>query len=167
MRPGIGIIAVIVLLAAAQGSFAHRMAIAGVKPDLLIICTVIVGLRLGPIAGTLAGALAGLAHASMAGFGLGSFVFSRTMTGYLSGSARARVFCDNPAAPLIGAAIGTLAAELLFIVFNPPPRLAAWLAPLPLIALYNGLLALPISWGIGKILGPRQSATSQPSSLAS
>ena len=154
-RAALVIFCAMIVLGAAQGALAARISVGEIAPDFLIVATVVIGLLLGPVAGTLAGALAGLVHGSVAGMGLGSFMFSRTLVGYLAGVGRTRVFSDNPFVPLIWCAVGTLAAELLFILFSPPAHLVVWLAPLPLIALYNAILALPINWALKRLLAAR------------
>ena len=156
MRVALGVVPAVIILGAAQGALAQKLTIGEVRPDLLVVGTVAIGLLLGPTAGALAGLLAGLVHASVAGMGLGSFLVSRTLLGYLAGAAKPRVFYDNPIVPFVGGAAGTLVAEAIFTLVNPPARLAAWLAPLPLIALYNGLLAFPVTWVLRRMLVTRE-----------
>ena len=152
MRATLVIVCAMILLGAAQGALAHRMTIGQISPDFLIAATAAIGLLLGPTAGTLAGMLAGLAHGSITGVGLGSFMASRALVGCLAGSAKSHVFHDNPLVPLVGGIVGTLVAESVFVLLNPPARLGEWFAPLPLIAIYNGIIAVPTYWVLRRLL---------------
>ena len=146
------IISTIIIFGAAQGELAHKLSIGEISPDFLIVAVVAIGLLLGPIAGILAGALAGLTHASVVGMGMGTFLLSRAIVGYFAGLTKSHVFQDNPIVPFIGGVVGTLVAESVFVLFSPPVRLAAWIAPLPLIAIYNGILTIFILRALRKLL---------------
>ena len=152
MRATLVIFCAMLLLGAAQGALAHRMTIGQISPDFLIAATAAIGLLLGPTAGTLAGMLAGLAHGSITGVGFGSFMASRALVGCLAGSAKSHVFHDNPIVPLVGGVVGTLVAESVFVLLNPPARLSEWFAALPLIAIYNGIIAVPTYWALRRLL---------------
>ncbi len=62
------------------------------------------------------GFIAGLMHGSLVGFSLGSFIVTRTITGFLAGLVTTRLFSENPLVPALSAVWLTVVCEALFLL---------------------------------------------------
>jgi len=88
--------ALILLVALAlQATLAQRIAIGGIRPDLLVAFVVYVGWMRGPIAGTVAGFCIGLYQDLDAAGPLGLNAFAKSVTGFLVARAGFRVHRSN------------------------------------------------------------------------
>lgn len=87
------IILIVVLLL--QAAFAHRIAIAGIRPDLLVAYVVYLGWMRGPIAGTLGGFGIGLYQDLDAPGPFGLNALSMSVVGFLVAKAGFRVHRSN------------------------------------------------------------------------
>lgn len=103
----------------AQMSFFPQLKIGWVKPDLVLLFVISVGLLKGYREGAVTGALAGL----MAGvlswniWGLYSLVYS--LAGFISGLVPEKVEPDNFIIPLISGAAGSVLFSLIFALLGP------------------------------------------------
>ena len=115
--------AIIALIAAAglQGNLPKFVSIWGGKPDLILVVLVSYALAADPAFGAGLGFIAGLFHGSLVGLSLGSFIVTRTVTGFLAGLVNTRLFSENPIVPAISAVWLTLVCEFLFLLGNPRP----------------------------------------------
>lgn len=100
---------------ALQATLVPHVAIGGIRPDLPLVVTVLLGLWRGPLVGTLAGFFVGLAQdlTNPAFLGLNALV--KSLLGYAVGSLRAHFDAHSPAAhaALLGAAV--LAHDLVYL----------------------------------------------------
>ena len=65
----------------------------------------------------------GLLEGSLTGISEASFIISRTVTAFFAGILETRLFRENLLVSIFAVFIGTLIAEILFLLFNPPPRI--------------------------------------------
>ncbi|MGC8862829.1 MAG: rod shape-determining protein MreD [Armatimonadota bacterium] len=109
------------LLAAAgiQGNLPAGMSLMGARPDLVLVVLIAYSLAADPLAGAALGFAAGLVEGSAVGLSVGSFIVTRTLTGFLAGLATTRLFTDNPVVPVFSAAWLTAVCEGLFLIANP------------------------------------------------
>lgn len=117
--------AIITLIVAAglQGNLPKFVSIWGGKPDLILVVLVSYALAAEPAFGAGLGFIAGLLHGSLVGLSLGSFIITRTITGFLAGLVNTRLFSENPIVPALSAVWLTVVCELLFLIGNPRPDL--------------------------------------------
>ncbi len=120
--------------------------ILGAKPDLALVVLIAYALAADPTFGAILGFVSGLIYGSAVGVSLGSFIVTRTITGFLAGLLTTRVFSENPVVPMFSAAWLTLVNELMFLLINP--RLAPAIAFRTILGecLFNSLLALLLYW---------------------
>jgi rod shape-determining protein MreD len=118
----------------------------GAKPDLALVVLIAYALAADPMFGATLGFAAGLIHGSAVGISLGSFIVTRTITGFLAGLLTTRVFSENPIVPMFSAAWLTLVNELLFLLINPRFAPAVAFRTIGGECLFNSLLALLLYW---------------------
>lgn len=109
----------LIIAAGIQGSLPDWMRILGAKPDLILVVLISYSLVADPVFGSIIGFAAGFIHGSVAGLSFGSFIVTRTITGFLAGHVTTRLFSENPIVPALSAMWLTLVAEGLFILGNP------------------------------------------------
>lgn len=115
-RPARNLIIIIVILAAAlllQSTLLERVAIKGVKPDLVMIILVFVSLRKGSMAGQLSGFISGIFEDLLSLAPLGFNAFSRTLIGFLYGLFEGNIYLDPVFMPLIVVAMATIIKAIL------------------------------------------------------
>lgn len=116
-------ILVLIVTAGLQGNLPASISIMGAKPDLILVVLISYSLAADPVFGASLGFVAGLIHGSSVGLSWGSFMVTRTITGFLAGLVNTRVFSENPFVPVLSAIWLTLVCEGLFLLGNPPVRL--------------------------------------------
>lgn len=116
---------IVILIAAAglQGNLPGFISIWGAKPDLVLVVLVSYSLAADPAFGAGLGFVAGLLQGSLVGLSLGSFIITRTITGFLAGLVTTRLFSENPLVPVLSAVWLTVVCEALFLLGNPRPDL--------------------------------------------
>lgn len=145
------VIALCVLTAALlQTAFFPHLAIAGFRPDLLLLVTVAFALRDGPITGIAVGFSAGLVHdLLLMDAPVGIYTVILLAAGYTVGIVRPYMPSSAVFAPLAVAFASGVVATSVYAVFARllgDPRFTIELAIQAslLVALYNTLLAPPV-----------------------
>jgi len=135
---------VITLIAAAglQGNLPSAVSVLGAKPDLVLVVLISYSLVADPAFGAGLGFAAGLLHGSLVGVSLGSFIVTRTITGFLAGLATTRLFSENPLVPALSAVWLTVVCEALFLLSNPRPDIAIALRKVAGECIGNAILTL-------------------------
>jgi rod shape-determining protein MreD len=95
----------------------------------------------------------GLLEGSYTATLMGTFIVSRTITGFLIGLLEDRVFRDSIPLAIITVLIATFVSGVLFFSFAPQPQAGRWFAGLIFTAFYNALLALPLYAAMRKVVG--------------
>ncbi len=111
---------VIVIL---QTTILKNFAFKGVKPDLVLIILVIFSNYFGKTRGELFGAAAGIVQDLLSLSPLGFNTILNTVSGYIAGSTKGKLFLDPLVTPVILVAVFTLLKEalsfLLLLIFIP------------------------------------------------
>jgi rod shape-determining protein MreD len=136
----------LLIAAGLQGNLPGSVSLMGAKPDLVLVVLIGFALAADPVFGAMLGFFAGLITGSAVGLSLGSFICTRTITGFLAGVVTTRLFSENPIVPMFSAAWLTLVNELLFLLANPRLSPAAAFRTIGGECIYNALLALIIYW---------------------
>ena len=106
-----------------QTTLLHYFTIGGVKPDLVLIIVIYLGLIEGPNLGCLSGFSLGLFEDAYSGISLGGAnALSKTIVGFLSGLVGKRLYTQSLFAHMICVGIGTILDVLLNLSlhgFNP------------------------------------------------
>lgn len=138
--------------------------VAGVRPELMILLPVVVGLVAGPERGAVVGFVAGLAVDLFAEtpFGLSSLTYS--IVGYATGMVQSSVIRSvwwiTPATAAIGTAAGTGLYALTGLVVGQRGMVEAGLVVVVLVVgLINALLAVPLTriatWSFKPVIDDR------------
>lgn len=124
------------------------IAVAGARPDLLLLVAVSAGLLLGREHGVGLGFFAGLLQDLASGNIFGVSTLAKTATGYVAGMIERKVFKENVLLPLLAVIIATVfnSAVMLVMLFflgfetDIPTAVANTLFVLG----YNAVLAIPV-----------------------
>jgi rod shape-determining protein MreD len=134
----------------------HYLAIWGVKPDLLMIWIVLMGLLCGQPSGFAVGAVGGLLVDLLEGRFLGLSLSTGMLVGWLGGQIGKRAFREHWLVPVSAVGFCTLAGEAFYLFLGSsfgmawPLWQAIYLVILP-TAVYNMLLTL-IIWPLARKL---------------
>ncbi len=113
----------LILIVVLQTTVLRKVAFRDVKPDLVLIILVIFSNYFGKTRGELFGAASGLAQDILSLSPLGFNTFVNTLTGYLAGITKGKLFLDPVITPVILVAFFTLLKEavvfMLFLLFMP------------------------------------------------
>jgi rod shape-determining protein MreD len=132
----------ITVAAALQGNLPGWLSVMGGRPDLVLVVLVAFSLSADPELGAALGFFGGLLQGAAVGTSLGSFIVTRTITGFLAGFVNTRLFRDNPVVPTISAIWLTAVCEGLFLLANPRPQLLSALRLVLGECILNALLTL-------------------------
>ncbi|MBA7663037.1 hypothetical protein ES703_71070 [subsurface metagenome] len=136
----------LLFLAILQATLLNRLSILGIKPDLLLILVIFIGLYKGPISGAWYGFLAGILLDLFSPTPLGTNAFSKTVLGFLAGAVAPLLYFKAPFTQGLLLFIGMfLEGMILFILLSsfhlaPPFRHCFLYIILP-ASLYTSLLA--------------------------
>lgn len=129
-----------------QGSLPPALCLFGARPDLVLVVLVAYSLAAEPTFGATLGFVAGLLHGASVGMAVGSFIVTRTLTGFLASLVTTRLFSENPVVPTVAAAGLTLVCEGLFAISNPRAPFVPAARTIAGECIYNALLALILYW---------------------
>lgn len=140
-----------------QGTLAHILAIRGVRPDLLLVLSLSIGMRLGPVKGCQTGFIAGLAVDLMAGRSVGLGALSYSAGGFIAGSVTSGPLRESPAMYVVSGFAGSLSTYVLAYAMLTLLGFSGDLAKVfggivwP-ATLYDSLLTLPTYFIISRVL---------------
>lgn len=122
------------------------LAIRWVKPDLILVVTVLVGLLYGPKYGAVTGVFGGLLEDLFIGHFIGLFGLTRMLAGFLAGLVETRVYREPFLVPMTTSFAATLVSEtilgLLLKAFGANPSLGLTFTNIVLpAAIYNAAIA--------------------------
>ncbi len=95
-----------------------------------------------PVFGAALGFIAGLIHGSSVGQSMGSFIVTRTTTGFLAGLITSRLFGENPIVTILSTGALTIVCEIIFLLVNPRPLLYIAVQTIIGETIYNIIFAL-------------------------
>ena len=105
---------VLAVVLALQATVAHRIAIGGIRPDLLVAYVVYLGWMRGPVTGAIGGFCVGLYQDLDAAGPLGLNALSKTVTGFLVAKAGFRVHRSNMAVRFVFFVVALLVHDLVY-----------------------------------------------------
>lgn len=140
-----------------QSTLLNKLALVGVKPDLILLVVVFLGLFKGPTAGAIVGFSAGLIYDLTSSSLFGMNALSLTLVGFLVGLTRTRVYGENIVVQVALVFTATLVSNILFFLLSAIFELSSPVGHglgriiLPAV-LYNICLTPPIFWGLRKLM---------------
>jgi rod shape-determining protein MreD len=139
------IAAIVITAVLLQSTVFSQLRLVGVRPELLILVTIIIALLEGPTEGAVVGFVCGLAQDMFLNQPKGITALTLTLLGYAIGMARQFIVSPSPLVPTIVVAIGTAlgvafyeVVSLLLGTFEAPATEAVKIALLT--AAYNAVL---------------------------
>jgi len=105
----------IILSMVLQATVLHGAAVAGVKPNLLLILVLFFSLLEGSVPGFIFGFLVGLFEDLVIGKFVGLHALTMMLTGLLIGFAEPKIFKENYLTPVVVVFFGTLIHEFAFL----------------------------------------------------
>ena len=152
-----------------QATLVPHVSIAGIRPDLALVVTFLVGYARGATAGTLAGFFVGLAQDLTNPAFLGLNALTKSLLGYAAGSLRDHLNAANAAAQAAVLFAAVLAHDVVYLTIYTQLALselllALWTRSLP-TALYTALVGVWAFAALGS-LSRRGVRTVARSSLA-
>jgi len=134
----------LILVAGIQGNLPASLTAFGAKPDLILVVLVAYALAGEPEFGITLGFIAGVIQGCAVGLSLGSFIATRTLTGFLAGLVNTRLFSENPVVPTVSALWLTFVCEGMFLLANP--RSVYAIKTILSECILNAILALILYW---------------------
>lgn len=114
----------LIVAAGLQGNLPRFVSIFGATPDLVLVVLIAYSMAEDAEFGATLGFIAGLIHGAAVGLSFGSFIVTRTVTGFLAGYVPTRLFSENFLVPAISAVWLTAACETMFLLANPRGELS-------------------------------------------
>jgi rod shape-determining protein MreD len=147
---------VILLVALAlQAALVPRIAIGGIRPDLLVAFVVYLGWMRGPIAGTVGGFCVGLYQDLDAAGPLGLNALSKAVTGFLVAKAGFRVHRSNVGVRFVFFLVAMLLHDLVYFGIDTAGDAGALLGQMAFrtlpAALYTALCVLFLLWVVERL----------------
>lgn len=138
-----------------QTSVLARLEIAGAHLDLPLLVVLCVALVLGWREGLLFGLVAGMTTAYLVAKNPGALAFSVLMTGAVVGLTTRASWRENPFAPPLLAALGTLFCDAIVLVMTPTDfSISWWLHHTPVRMLTNAVFIWPVLRVLSRWLNP-------------
>lgn len=148
----------IVLLALLQTSFFPQFMLTRVKPDLVLLFVISVGLLRGSREGALTGLLAGIISGVVSWTPWGPYILGYSLVGFAAGIIPEKVELDKVILPLISGMVGSLAFTIIFtllaMLFDFIQYSPADLYKVVLFLIWNAIFCLPMYYTGKFILVP-------------
>jgi rod shape-determining protein MreD len=138
-----------------QATLVHRIAIAGVRPDLLVAFVVYFGWMRGPISGVVGGFSVGLVQDLDAPGPLGLNALAKTVVGFLVAKAGFRVHRSNLGVRFFFFLLAMLVHDSIYFLVYTAGDFSAFLRQFLSVAvpsaLYTAVLVIFLLWAVERI----------------
>lgn len=154
MRVKVGITAVVglYLAAAFQTAITPRISFVGISPDFVLAFVAVFAMFVDRLAATITGFFGGVLQGALAGVNTTHYVITRTLTGFLTGSAKALGLEPSLPVAILVTAIVTAISQVVLFFLAPPSGMGRFLGDTIGAAMYNGVLAIPVYALLRRIL---------------
>jgi len=122
--------------------------------DLPLVLLSVGGMLLPRPGATVLGFLLGALHGALAGANLAGYAVSRTLAAFATSSTVGLGLQPNPWTAAIVSAVATLFAQAVFLFLCPPGSIPKFLGDTMGMAMYNGVLAVPVYALLRKVSAP-------------
>jgi rod shape-determining protein MreD len=147
------VLALVWLLGIFDFGVAPHMTLFGVRPDFLLVGTVVFSQLFPRPASAGIGFLCGLIRGAIVGANLTHYVLSRTLTAFLGSWFRTSQRGQSSLQMFITVVVGTVFAHGVFLMTAAPSNVATFLTDTIIAAIYNGVIATPLYVLLSKFLG--------------
>lgn len=100
-----------------QGVLVPHIAIAGTKPDIILIVTALYGFAYGAPVGAIVGFFGGLLGDLLGGMHVGLGLVSKSIVGFFAGLVQRTIFVENILLPMLAIFIATWLNEFVYVGF--------------------------------------------------
>jgi rod shape-determining protein MreD len=133
----------------------QKIAVAGVTPDIALVLLIFFANREGSMHGQTGGFISGLVQDFLSTAPLGFYAFIRTLTGFLFGITKGKLFVDPLMFPIVLVVLATLlkalASMFLSLLFLPDATAAAIFSSKLWIEIGLNAVLAPFLFGILKL----------------
>lgn len=157
-RRNVRLVIFLLLASVLHTAFSDKITVWGARPNLALTALLTACLFVDGNTGALLGFFVGLLEGSYAAMYVGSFLVTRTISGWQVGLLEQRVFRDSLPVVFLVVLGGTILTESCFFLFAPKQHLLRWLTWLIQTltgALYNTVLAVPLYLLLRRLILPR------------
>lgn len=137
-----------------QESVANRLTLGGITPDLLLVTLGVLAVMGTRQTGAITGFFAGMIQGAMSGANMAQYVVSRTIIGFFIGWFNSLDFEANTVVAFFAVVLTTCGSQFLLMFLAPPSRIFAFLIATIGVAVYNGVLAMPLFALLKRITDP-------------
>lgn len=151
-------ILVIIVMALLQTSFFPQFILLRIKPDLILLFVISIGLLKGYREGIIVGLIGGIITGIVSWNLWGLYILCYCLAGLAAGTVPERVETDNFLVPLLTAVIGSAGFALVFsavaILLDIYYPTFADLYKIPVFILWNAIFALPVFFICKNVIVP-------------
>lgn len=142
------------LAAGCQRTVTPYVALAHVRPDLILVSVGCLTLFTERRTGSVVGFAGGVLQGALAGANLAAYAITRTIGGFLVGWFSSMDFESSPVVAAVVVAVLTVVAQVLLMFIAPTGEIGAFLLATIGSAVYNGVLAMPLYAILRRVLDP-------------
>ncbi|MEQ1934634.1 MAG: hypothetical protein ABL962_12290 [Fimbriimonadaceae bacterium] len=153
MKPTVLFIVIVWLMGVLDFGLAPHMPVFGVRPDFLLIATVVFSQILSRPGSAAIGFLSGLIKGAIIGANLTHYVFSRAVTAFFGSWFRSSQRGQSTLQIMVTVFIATIFCNVIFLFTAAPHNVGRFLADTIIAAVYNGVLAAPLYALLSRFLG--------------
>jgi rod shape-determining protein MreD len=135
-----------------QQSAAVPMSIGPLSPNFLLLVVAVLSPYLSTMGSATVGLLSGIIQGGLAGANLTAYGISRIVAGLAVGKLHQAELARSPLVAALSAALSVLVGQSVLLFIAPTVNVAAFVLATMGTAIYNGVLAIPLDWAIGKVL---------------
>jgi rod shape-determining protein MreD len=139
-----------------QFSFVPSIAIFGAKPDLILLVLMLTSCFHRPGASAAAGFFVGILQGALAGANMLHYVTSRCIGAFVTSLLRNTESVPDALITIPVITGTTLLAQFLLMFFAPPTNIGLFIRDTITMALYNGVIALPLFALVRRIARPKK-----------
>lgn len=135
-----------------QQSAAVPASIGPFAPNYLLLVVSVLAPYLPTFGSATVGLLSGIIQGGLAGANLTAYGISRIFAGLAVGKLHQSELAHSPLVAALSAAITVVVGQAVLLFIAPTVNVGAFALATMGTAIYNGVLAIPLDWAIGKVL---------------
>lgn len=135
-----------------QQSAAVPASIGVFAPNYLLLVVAVLAPYLPTFGSATVGLLSGIVQGGLAGANLTAYGVSRIIAGLTVGKIHQSELAQSPLVAALTAAVTVVVGQAVLLFLAPTVNVGAFVLATMGTAIYNGVLAVPLDWAIGKVL---------------
>jgi rod shape-determining protein MreD len=135
-----------------QQSAAVPVSLGSFAPNYLLLVMAVLAPYMSTFGSATVGLFAGIVQGGLAGANLTAYSVSRIFAGLAVGKLHQAELAQSPFVAALSAAVTVVVAQAVLLFLAPTVNVGAFVLATMGTAIYNGVLAVPLDWAIGKVL---------------